>query len=269
MRVALASRPATPASVNEDFVAACPTAVVVIDGVSVPEELDTGCHHGTPWFAAQLGTTLLRQLATSPTDELAVSLAHGIEQVRSMHDGDCDLAHPGSPSAAVAMLREHHDSVEYLVLADCTIVLALQGALRVVTDDRIGHVAQAERAGGAAFSTLVRAQRTYRNRDGGFWVASVDPTAARHAVTGHVARSQLDRAVVLTDGAARLVERFQLATWTETLTLLDQHGPDALLALVRDAERHDPDRVRWPRSKQHDDATVAVCGFGEMSGHQL
>ena len=267
MQVAFACQPAAPASTNEDFVVACPSAVIVIDGASVPQELDTGCHHGTPWFVAQLGTTLLRQLVTRPADDLAGSLARAIEQVRSLHDGECDLAHPGSPSAALAVLREHDGQVDYLVLADCTVALASLGGIEVISDDRISQVAQAERAAKAAFSTLVRAQRRHRNRAGGFWVASVDPAAAQHAITGRMARSQLGRAVVLTDGAARLVERFQLATWPEALALLEQHGPGALVARVRAAERDDPQCVRWPRSKRHDDATVAVCSFEETRGN--
>ena len=35
----------------------------------------------------------------------------------------------------------------------------------------------------------------------------------------------------------------------------------ALVARTREGERTDPQAVRWPRGKPHDDATVAYCTF--------
>jgi hypothetical protein len=34
---------------NEDWVGATPTAVVVLDGLTAPRDLDSGCKHGVPW----------------------------------------------------------------------------------------------------------------------------------------------------------------------------------------------------------------------------
>jgi hypothetical protein len=42
--------------------------------------------------------------------------------------------------------------------------------------------------------------------------------------------------VLLSDGASRLVDLFELATWEELLALLDENGPDELLRQVRAAE---------------------------------
>lgn len=68
----------------------------------------------------------------------------------------------------------------------------------------------------------------------------------------------------MTDGAARLVERYQLATWLDALDLVDQHGPSALIDQVREAELTDPHGRQWPRGKDHDDATIALCYFASM-----
>jgi hypothetical protein len=38
-------------------------------------------------------------------------------------------------------------------------------------------------------------------------------------------------------------------------------GPDGLIDEVRRHEKGDLDRVRWRRSKVHDDATAAFCVF--------
>jgi hypothetical protein len=63
----------------------------------------------------------------------------------------------------------------------------------------------------------------------------------------------------MTDGAACLVDRFHLATWSEFLAVLERQGPSALIDRVREAEVSDPEGKRWRRSKQHDDATIAIC----------
>jgi hypothetical protein len=270
MEISLATQPASPTAANEDFIAASPQAVVVLDGAGVPEGMETGCTHGTLWFVQQLGARLLAHLVTDPAETLADTLAHAIAHVGELHAGDCDLGHPGTPSASVALLREHPDVVDYLVLGDCTVVLDHGGSVEAITDDRIARIARSERAtlnqhqtGSDRHATelrrLVDAQRQHRNRPGGYWVASTIPDAAYQAITGTVPRQQLDRAAVMTDGAARLVERFHLATWPDTLDLVDQHGPSALIDQVRDTERSDPAGQRWPRGKDHDDATVALC----------
>ena len=108
-----------------------------------------------------------------------------------------------------------------------------------------------------SFAELVTEQRRHRNHPDGFWVASTDPYAARHALTDTVARHGLRRAAVLSDGATRLVDRFGLLDWPGFLDVLAEQGPDAIIAQVRAAEHSDPDGRRWPRGKRHDDATAA------------
>jgi hypothetical protein len=69
---------------------------------------------------------------------------------------------------------------------------------------------------------LTRALRRARNRPGGYWVAAADPQAASQALTGILPGRSLQRAVLLSDGASRLVDPFRLATWEELLALLDE-----------------------------------------------
>jgi hypothetical protein len=102
---------------------------------------------------------------------------------------------------------------------------------------------------------LTRARRA-RNRPGGYWVAAADPQAASQAVTGTLPAKRLQRAVLLSDGASRLVDLFELATWEELVALLDENGPDELLRQVRAAEAVDPEGRQWPRTKRSDDATA-------------
>ena len=117
---------------------------MVVDGASVPAGLGTGCVHGTAWFARRLGDQLLALLTTQADHSPADSLAKAISQVAALHADTCDLGHPGSPSATVAILREQPETVDYLVLGDTTLLLEEPAGIRVVTDDRLEHVASVQ-----------------------------------------------------------------------------------------------------------------------------
>jgi hypothetical protein len=69
----------------------------------------------------------------------------------------------------------------------------------------------------------------------------------------------LSSALLLSDGASRLVDRFELATWPEAVNLARESGPSAIIDQVRDTERIDPEGLRWPRGKSRDDATAAYA----------
>jgi len=272
--VSIATRPSPRGGLllGEDFAASTPHAVVVLDGVSVPAGMDTGCIHGTPWYVQQLGTRLLLKVGTEATEKTPLPdlLAEAIEETSALHSGTCDLAHPGTPAATVAVLRSF-GHLGYLVLSDSAVVVDGFDGIQVFQDSRVDTTAteladvvlatasnddsHAERR-----RALITQRRAARNVPGGYWVASSSPAAAAHAVTGSVPVGTTRRAAVLSDGAMRLHE-FGLATWEELLDTLDLHGPAELIRQVRNAEDEDPTCIKWPRTKTYDDATAAFCRF--------
>jgi hypothetical protein len=106
MQVAFATQPAADGALNEDFIAVTTQLVILLDGASVPEGLETGCRHGTAWYVARLGTRLLEELAAQPSQLPTDALAAAIHGVASLHADTCELDHPGAPSAALALLRK-------------------------------------------------------------------------------------------------------------------------------------------------------------------
>lgn len=58
MRVLLASEPGVAERPNEDFAAAVPGAVVLLDGAGYLPDSATGCVHGVAWYARTLGGLL-------------------------------------------------------------------------------------------------------------------------------------------------------------------------------------------------------------------
>ncbi|MFC4504043.1 MULTISPECIES: hypothetical protein [Streptomyces] len=259
MRTELVSEPGDPARPNEDFASvglpACGQggSVVVLDGVTPPGD-GGGCLHSVPWFTARLGGALT-ELAVSFTDvPLAGVLSLAIARTADAHAETCDLSHPRTPQATVAVARWSAETVEYLVLSDAALLLgAPDGTVTPVLDDRLARVPR-ERLRSAA-----EVDGTLRNREGGFFTAAADPSVAGRAVTGSVPRAGVRALAALTDGATRWTETFREGDWAELFALVRDEGTRALVERVRLLERADGARAFLGRAKPHDDATAVYA----------
>jgi hypothetical protein len=277
MHVAYTCEPAPGAATNEDHVLHAGPLVAVFDGVSAPHGLDTGCIHGTSWYVNRLAERLAQTTRTSPDVDLRRGLASAIETVRDDHGGRCDLQHPGTPAASLCIIRERGDTLDYLILCDCTLVLDRAGQTEKHTDARFtaamadirasaltgdAPIGSSQHAAQVRHATQQRQQRM--NRPGGYWIAAADPDAASHALAGRLpldGPEPVHRAALLTDGAADAVDRYHLLDWQDLLDWLTEHGPHALIARLRAAERGDAAGHTQPRYKRHDDATAVLCLF--------
>ncbi|MGF1429184.1 protein phosphatase 2C domain-containing protein [Kitasatospora sp. LaBMicrA B282] len=244
MRLGYLSVAAPGGAPNEDFVLAGEDFVLVLDGAtrSAPE---TGCRHDVAWVTRRLGLRLGQLLVEQPELTLTAALRAAIERVRALHADTCELDHPDSPSATVAVVRERAGRLEHLVLCDSPVLIELtDGRLVVVHDDRVDRLPAYDLA------TVAR----LRNTPGGFWVASTRPEAADQALTGAHPSAEVARFAVLSDGVSRLVERYGWS-WRQLLDTLARQGPGGAVRAVRAAEL-----AAGPgdgRGKRHDDATVA------------
>lgn len=223
-----------------------PEWAVVLDGATAPPGVDSGCAHNPAWLARRLGGALAVRLAAEDDRPLDDLLAEAIKTVCELHADRCDLTNPDSPSATVAMLRLREDALEWLVLADSPILFDVDGEVRVIRDDRIDHLP----------GYTLEGVRAARNTPGGFWVASTRPEAAYEALSGRVEAASVRRAAMFSDGASRLVERFDALDWSGLLDLADREGPGVLIERTRAAESAEPDGAR--RGKRYDDATVVM-----------
>ncbi|GAA1423032.1 protein phosphatase 2C domain-containing protein [Catellatospora coxensis] len=259
--IRLATAAGSPDKPSEDWANASSSLLVVLDGATARTE--TGCVHGVHWYAARLGTALV-DLAADPGMDLADVLRRAIARVAAEHPA-CDLTHPGTPSAGVALLRADG---RYLVLGDVTIAgIGADGPFALV-DPRVEQTARPEREEvdrhligtpekAAALIPMKRAELAARNVPGGYWIAAADPEAAEHALTGHL-DVNVSPVALLTDGAARAVT-LGLMNWSRLLYMAAAEGPDELIAAVRRAEASDPLGAKWPRNKTSDDATVVLA----------
>lgn len=265
MDVRLATSSGHPGRRNEDFVGAVPGAVVLLDGAGIPGT-ESICRHGVAWYAHTLGSTLLGRLSHHPEADLVETLADAIDHVAGLHRHSCDLADPSSPQATVAIVRYGEARVDHLVLADVFVVLDEAGAgPEVVTDPRevdlrawstvpLRGLLPGTPAYERALPAVVQSLRLRRNQPGGYWIAKDDPAAAAEAVVGSVDLRDLRGVAVLSNGAARAVDPYSLATWPELLTVLRTHGPEEALRRLRAAETEPLRGGATP-----DDASVAFC----------
>ncbi|RKN37962.1 integrase [Micromonospora endolithica] len=238
---------------------------VVVDGAGIPFG---GCHHGVAWYARQLGVRTMAALVASPDVPLVDGLAAGIAAVAALHVDTCDLTNPGTPCAAVGVLRVGPDRVDALALSDVSVVVDLDTGPEVTCDLSIEEISGTEPAAVAgmrfgtpehanALAALVARQTATRNRPDGWWVAAADPAAAQYARTASYPIDALVRATVFSDGATRPVDQMEIYRWPEFLDLLEKLGPAGLIAHVRSLEAADPHGDSYPRTKRHDDASLA------------
>ncbi|WP_163550630.1 protein phosphatase 2C domain-containing protein [Candidatus Frankia nodulisporulans] len=245
MEIRFSSTP-TPGSVNEDLTLAGGSWAVILDGATARPGVDTGCIHSVSWLVHHLGGHLSKLLETD-NRPLAELLETAISLLRLDHGDSCDLSNRDSPSSTVVIARWETNELEYLVLADSPLVLDVDGHITPVVDDRTAHLVDYSAQG------VARA----RNAPDGFWVASTMPSAAHHAITGSYPAASIRRAALLSDGAARLVERFKSMSWSELLDFIADRGPQALIDQTRRAERSETaEEAVGRRGKGHDDASV-------------
>ena len=244
MQISCASE-AAPGQVNEDYAICGPNWATVLDGATAPRGVDSGCIHNIPWLVHQLAATLSTKMLLDEAFPLTDMLAAAIEDTCSAHANTCDLQNPDSPSTTVSIIRISSDTLEYLTLGDSPIALwRPDNQITVLKDDRTDHL-----PGGRPYT--VELVRSRRNKPGGFWVASTEPKAAYHAVTGNVPLTPGIEVGLFTDGATRLIDVYGY-DWAGFFASLRDLGPARVINRVRDAERNKP----HPYGKRYDDATV-------------
>jgi hypothetical protein len=266
VQIVTASEPGSPDKPNEDGVVVTANMTAVLDGATVRTE--TGCIHGVPWLVKNLAGSLVKNKDLLPAEALALA----ITETAQAHREACDLDHPGTPAAAVAIIQAHGDYLRYLVLGDVTIIVEEDDGLRIITDNRVDATAVAERVAADALPTgspekseaLIRmkhAELAARNVAGGYWVAAADPAVVSQALTGEIPTKEIRRLALLTDGATRAVITFKLYNWPDLLDMLIAAGPSELIKQVRTAENADASGTWYRRNKVHDDATIATIQF--------
>jgi hypothetical protein len=251
---------------NQDHIVITDRTVAVLDGATSWLPQDPSQDGG--WYARTLGEQLAHRLDSEAA--LPDIVRSAITVLRDRYG----LRRGESPESTVTIARWDTDAVEVYVLSDSPAVIYDEhGRYTVVRDDRLESVGAAHRtvyrehlrAGHgydhALHDLIAQVQldeRAARNTADGYWIAEADPDAADHAVTKRIPHVDIDAVLLLTDGASAAVDEYrQPPDWTAVRTALDLHGIQRFLDAIHALEETDPNGHRWPRSKPHDDKTLA------------
>ncbi|GAA2571895.1 hypothetical protein [Pseudonocardia hydrocarbonoxydans] len=248
---------------NADRVFVTDHSVIVLDGATAfaPVDVDPGTYAGT------LGHAIAERVDQTP--DIATAVAEAIRATTlALH-----LDNTASPSSTVAVLRARTGHADLYVLGDSPIYYGTAQQSGCLTDSRLAALPLAERGhykaaltAGAGYNeqhrdtltALQRAQRLHRNVQGGYWIAETDPEAAHHGLTVTLTAADIEWAVLATDGAADVISHHEKPAWSEIAHYDDDALSDLLHSLHRWEADHDPHGQLLPRSKLHDDKTVAA-----------
>lgn len=249
---------------NQDRLFVTENAVIVLDGASAFEPIDVDAGH----YAEILGRSIAEYLAKLPLLDVSDAVAAGIRHAAF----NLDLVPGRSPSSTVSIVRRRPGSVDLYVLGDTPVHFGTKEFEQTITDDRIDFVAEAERlhyrlqlAAGhgfndehrASLAQLQRRQLQARNRLGGYWIAESCPKAAAYGFSRTVADDSVSWIVLATDGAAETIDHTH-GNWAAISTFTSQDLRTLLHDLHRWESTIDPNGLRLPRAKVHDDKTVVA-----------
>lgn len=251
---------------SQDRVFTTDHAAVVLDGASafLPVDIPTGT------YVDKLGKEITGSLERDPAGELSEIVAHAIAATAT----DLGLSPGESPSSTVTIVRVRTNEVDLFALGDGAIYYGDGERTLELTDTRLAELGIPEHrhyrerlAEGHGYDEyhrellgrLQRQQRQRRNRPDGYWIAETEPEAARHAIERTLPRTQIEWAVLATDGAYGPLGFLELNDWPR----IARYEPDRLAKLLErcaDWEKNsDPTGQRHPRSKVADDKTLATA----------
>lgn len=252
--------------VNEDRFGAQANLAWVIDGAtSLSDQPVTDAASDASWLV-DIIVKHLEQHAAAGTESLGDILRDTIAKV--VDESESWSSTPQfPPSAAIAILRANEHNVEYVMLADVSIVSA---SGQVISDRRVDvpnqpaldELTNLLRAGAtfadarlAVNDLLINTRTQSMNKPGGYWVIATEREAAQNAISGVLTHEECANALLTTDGFSRIVDLMGIeANWDRYLS-----GEIKLsdgLQRLRSVENDDADARQYPRWSKSDDATA-------------
>lgn len=237
----------------------------VLDGASSIDSPKSG--HDGGWYAERLKNALSTRLnegSARPTVDIVADAITEAASAHDLHDGAC-------PTSTIALARWNADQIEIYILGDSYAIIFTDEGPMLMTDDRLATVAPDLRTKyrqrlvhGSGFDATHRAllrelqhrEALSRNRDGGYWIAGDAPDAARHAVTQHLPKGQVQAVALLTDG----ILAADRTLWANVADM----APSRVISGAVRFEKSDPQAIHYPRSKPHDDKSIIVLRIREI-----
>lgn len=260
VRTAISEAGGADPRTNEDVSGNTSRAFWVLDGATAaPGQPEVKGQSGPRWYVRRLSEELERASDKSGSHHARSLLRSAINRLIAdpTHMKTLRRGSP-PPYASVSLMVLHEDHIEVLVMGDTGVCIRgpRGGELtRFGAPEQPPTGTAAQQREQTTWSYIVRDRLDHLNKPGGFWRASYDASAVSHAECVRLPVDALHAAVLFSDGFARAVDFFQLATWSG-LVEADAATLQRTLAQLRDAERRSSPSSDFVRVKSHDDATI-------------
>jgi len=258
---------------NEDALGVSADAAWVIDGATSLGPSRMAGTSDAAWFAHEVSRQL-GDISGGASGGVRDRLARAIAAARAIYEGAGPLpAEPWAmPSAGAALLRRDGDVLEIATLGDVKVwligpegaVTLMRGgdvlealdaqALSALREIRAGQGDIALKAARVQLDPLLRENRAKMNREGGYWVLSLDPACLDGMEVLRVPVTQVRQVLMATDGFYDLWGVYG-APFAQVLDGLTKGQGAYWLDRLRTIERADPEGLLYPRFKTHDDAS--------------
>ena len=259
---------------SDDHWGAVSTAVWILDGATAlsRERLFPAAPSDAHWFVSVVDSELRNadwSTATRPLLQSVMERVHRrfhLEAVAPMEQVSL------WPVASFALIRACEGRVEFVNLGDCRILWrppdgrAVQsfGSSRLTELDGnvVREIERLHREGYTSNEVVrqavlptIKANRKLKNTPEGYWVLDVTGEGVAHAQATMVGATDVETALLCTDGYYRLVDTYRKRTDQSLLSDSIAIGVSAMIRELREIERMDEDCLEFPRIKPSDDAT--------------
>ena len=251
---------------NDDAYGAAPGCAWVIDGATDLDAPVTQTASDAAWIA-QTMNAWLHGRPNAATAEVASLVRAGSQAMRSAF---AKIVDPGAlprwkwPVAALLMVRETADGVEFADLGDCRLFAAgkvFGGHDHGKDQENAAAAAHAADPSGQRYKApaaldLLRAQRNTLYDTVG--VFGIDPHCAEHLRIRQISLDRPTHLLLATDGFSALVDVYGAYDPEALMIRALERGLAPLVAELRAIEAADADGARHPRWKRSDDATAVL-----------
>lgn len=264
-------------SINEDRATASTRAAWILDGATGLSLQRLFPGPSDPAWLAAAADELLGRLTIDIDD--GMTLLHRL--VAELHqtcaaaalapldDTDIEL-----PSASLTVAHFVGTEIELITLGDCKLLLrqrdgrveAFDQSTVAAFDAKVVEAMRRIQAGGEVelrkitpkLAALIRDNRRWKNRPGGYGVLMADPACLSFAEATRRPAADATHLLLATDGFYRLVDTYRMLTAGELMQAALERGLSPLYATLRRIEDADPECLAHPRLKARDDATAML-----------
>lgn len=259
-------------NLSEDFVGKNENFYWLLDGATPPRgELN---HKHTRYFVEELDKALTKYSVSS--DNTKELLFNALEEIRKVFEEKGLDKYKYLPCSTAIVVKVTDEYIEYSVLGDSTLGIRINNEVKIISDNRLENIAVDERKKVCALrfqgiderneqyssirKNLIDEERKHMNVNGGYWIASLQPIAAEHAIHGKVNISKDNNVMVImvSDGLERLVSVFsKYKNVCEIGDDLILNGEPTIFSKLRELENN-KDNFKKPIASKNDDASYLL-----------